>query len=260
MTTTSFLPEDYLDQKAERRTNLISLTLFGIVMVSVFAAFLVTNRQWSQVKAARVSINSQYEDAATQIERLTALEQQKDQMLNKARLAAALVERVPRSILLAEMVRRMPPRMSLLSFELTSTKVRVAKAPAKPSGRRAPVRAPTKEQAAAAAKKKEEEENKVEVPAYTVSVRVVGMAATDLEVSGYIAELSAYPLLLSKSIVMEYSEERKDGRQFAIKADLDPKRDVRDVVSTTPKPAEAGPAAPGAADRVSAQPRRQEGG
>jgi hypothetical protein len=34
-TTTSFLPEDYLDQKAERRTNLISLSLFGIVMVSV---------------------------------------------------------------------------------------------------------------------------------------------------------------------------------------------------------------------------------
>ncbi|MHC4803787.1 MAG: hypothetical protein ACYTFF_17010 [Planctomycetota bacterium] len=26
-TTTSFLPEDYLDQKAERRTNLISLSL-----------------------------------------------------------------------------------------------------------------------------------------------------------------------------------------------------------------------------------------
>ena len=41
MSTTSFLPEDYLDQKAERRTNMISLALFAIVMVSVFAAFLV---------------------------------------------------------------------------------------------------------------------------------------------------------------------------------------------------------------------------
>ena len=64
MSTTSFLPEDYLDQKAERRTNLISLSLFGIVMVSVFAAFLVTNRQWSQVKNDRALINAQYEDVA----------------------------------------------------------------------------------------------------------------------------------------------------------------------------------------------------
>ncbi|MHC4220214.1 MAG: hypothetical protein ACYSU7_17350, partial [Planctomycetota bacterium] len=96
MSTTSFLPEDYLDQKAERRTNMISLSLFGIVMVSVFAAFLVTNRQWSQVKSARASINEQYEQAATQIETLNELEQQKNQMLSKARLAAALVERVPR--------------------------------------------------------------------------------------------------------------------------------------------------------------------
>ena len=117
-TTTSFLPEDYLDQKAERRTNLISLSLFGIVMVSVFAAFLVTNRQWSQVKSARASINEQYEQAAAQIETLNELEQQKDQMLSKARLAAALVERVPRSILLAGLVNRMPNRLGLLEFEL----------------------------------------------------------------------------------------------------------------------------------------------
>jgi hypothetical protein len=213
------------------------------------------------VKAARVSINNQYEDAAVQIERLTALEQQKDQMLNKARLAAALVERVPRSILLAELVKRMPPRMSLLSFELTSDKVRVQKTQPKPgTGKRGPIRAPTKEQAAAAAKKKEEDENKVEVPAYTVNLRIVGMAATDLEVSGYIAELSAYPLLLTKSIVMEYSEERAEGRQFALKAQLDPKRDVRDVVSA-PKPAEAEPAVPTAsAGKTASAAPRGEGG
>ena len=45
MSNTSFLPEDYLDQKADRRTNVVSLTLFGIVMVAVFAAFLFTNQQ-----------------------------------------------------------------------------------------------------------------------------------------------------------------------------------------------------------------------
>ncbi len=120
MSNTSFLPEDYLDQKADRRTNVVSLTLFGIVMVAVFAAFLFTNQQWTQVKAAQASINSQYQDAAAQIERLNELERQKNQMLNKAELAAALVERVPRSILLAELINRMPPRLGLLKFDLRS--------------------------------------------------------------------------------------------------------------------------------------------
>ena len=82
-TTTSFLPEDYLDQKAERRTNMISLSLFAVVMVAVFAAFLVTNRQWAQVKSARASVNEQYEQAAVQIETLNELEQQKNQMLSR---------------------------------------------------------------------------------------------------------------------------------------------------------------------------------
>ena len=117
-TTTSFLPEDYLDQKAERRTNLISLSLFGVVMVSVFAAFLVTNRQWSQVKTARGAVNEQYAQAAAQIETLNELEEQKNQMLSKARLAAALVERVPRSILLSELINRMPNRLGLVELEL----------------------------------------------------------------------------------------------------------------------------------------------
>ena len=34
----SFLPDDYLDQRADRRTNLISLVLFAVVMLAVFLA------------------------------------------------------------------------------------------------------------------------------------------------------------------------------------------------------------------------------
>jgi Tfp pilus assembly protein PilN len=231
-TTTSFLPEDYLDQKAERRTNMISLSLFAVVMVAVFAAFLVTNRQWSQVKAARASVNEQYEQAAVQIETLNELEQQKNQMLSKARLAAALVERVPRSILLAELINRMPPRLGLLEFELKSQKVKAArKAPKREgsTGRIGPSRARTREEAAQLRDAK-----KVEAPRYQVSLTLVGIAPTDVEVSQYITELNTYPLL--KDVNLEYSEERKfDGnkmRQFEIKMTLDPRADVRDAAPT----------------------------
>ena len=53
----SFLPDDYLDQKAERRTNLISLVLFVIVMLGVFLAFLFTNQKWAIVKRDQARIN-----------------------------------------------------------------------------------------------------------------------------------------------------------------------------------------------------------
>ena len=231
MATTSFLPEDYLDQKAERRTNMISLSLFGIVMISVFAAFLVTNRQWSQVKAARASINDQFEAAAVQIERLNELEKQQDQMLQKAELAAALVERVPRSILLAELINRMPPRMGLLKLDLTSEKLKAPRAQKRrrrgASRRmRGPQRAMTREEAA-----RENEKKTVEAPRYRVTIKIVGVAPTDVEVSRYIAELNAHPLL--QEVTLEYSEARKiesaKMRQFEIKMRLNPKIDVRDV-------------------------------
>ncbi len=230
MTTTSFLPEDYLDQKAERRTNMISLSLFGIVMISVFAAFLVTNRQWSYVRKARASINSQYEDAAVQIKRLTELEKQRDQMLTKARLAAALVERVPRSILLAELINRMPPRMGLLKLALKSDRLKPARP--KPQGGvsrlRGPTRAKTRQQLAAQGGGKEKQ---IEVPRYRVKIKLVGVAPTDIEVSRYIAALNAHPLLTQ--VTLQYSEERKlEGsrmRQFEISMELNNAVDVRDV-------------------------------
>ena len=52
MPNASFLPEDYLALKAERRTNLISLTLFGLVMNSVVGAFFVNNKQAPQIPVA----------------------------------------------------------------------------------------------------------------------------------------------------------------------------------------------------------------
>ena len=230
MNSASFLPEDYLEQKAERRTNVICLTLFAVVMVAVFGAFLVTNRQWTQVRSAQHSINAAYQEAAMQIEQLTQLETQREQMLHKAELAASLVERVPRSILLAELINRMPPRLSLIEFTLTSEKIVVTAAPAATAastGRLAggkPQRVPTKEEVGAQSKR-------VEPTRYLSKVTMTGVAPTDLEVSRYMAELNGYSLL--QNVALEYSEEHEiedqKMRQFRIKFTLDPDADVREI-------------------------------
>lgn len=228
MSNASFLPEDYLAQKAERRTNIICLTLFGVVMGVVFLLFLFTNRQLSNVKANQEQINVRYQQAALQIKELNELEDQKQQMLEKAELAAALVERVPRSILMAELINRMPERLGLLQLELKSDKIKATVAqPAEGSTGRLnskPTRAKTKEAA-------QETVNKIEAPRHQVSLVLVGIAPSDVEVARYMAELNAYSLL--DDVTLEYSSQTDfDGRrmrEFRIAMKLDPAADVRHI-------------------------------
>lgn len=232
MSNSSFLPEDYLIQKAERRTNVISLTLFGVVMIAVIGAFFVTNKQDRQVKQQQESINAQYQQAGLKIQELTQLEKQKAEMLNKAELAAALVERVPRSILLAELINRMPDKLSLLEFELKPEKVKPggAKQPEAPkdaNGRlvAAPKGKPkTKQEADAKAPK-------VEAPKYRYTISMLGVAPTDLEVTKFMNALDSYALL--QNVTLEYSQAKeidgRDMRQFKINLTLDPEADVRRV-------------------------------
>jgi hypothetical protein len=228
MSTASFLPEDYLAQKAERRTNVISLVLFGVVMVTVFGAFLVTNRQWSQVKQQQTSINERYQQAAQQIQDLAALEEQKKQMLDRAELASALVETVPRSIMLAELINHMPPRLSLLTLELQSEKIASAAPPKKNEAETGKLnkamRAPTKEEAA-------EEVKKIEPPKYRISLILTGVAPGDLDVSKYLTSLGAHDLI--HDVRLDYIEdteiEDRVLRQFSIAMTLDSAADVRDI-------------------------------
>lgn len=267
MSNASFLPEDYLSQKAEQRTNIISLTLFAVVMIAVIGAFFVTNRQARLVKSAQEEINGRYQQAGMQIQELTQLEKQKEEMLHKAELAAALVERVPRSILLAELINRMPERLALLEFDMKSEKIKAAAAPQEKDAKgrlvtKTKEKPKTKEQAG-------ETVQKVETPRYKVTISMVGVAPTDLEVSRYMTELNNFPLL--RDVTLEYSEQKDIGgrmmRQFKINLSLDPEADVWRIdplnVPRMRNPmgddVQFSPAMPLNSDSASATPRSPEG-
>jgi len=119
----SFLPEDYVRQKAESRANLLTLTLFAVVLAAVVGAFLITNQRWQQVRGRAHEVNDLYVAEAAKIEQLKALEAQRAQMMEKAEITAALCERVPRWALLAELTLRMPSTMRLDSFTLKSKRL-----------------------------------------------------------------------------------------------------------------------------------------
>jgi Tfp pilus assembly protein PilN len=223
----SFLPEDYLVQRAERRTSMMSLTLFIVVMTAVVGAFFVTNRQWTMVKVEQRDINRRYADAARQIEELVQLERQKTQLVERAEVAAALVERVPRSILLAELINRMPDAVSLQEFDLRSTREQVRR-PAEPASQvksisqnRGRTGGPTREQQAA--------EQKIEVPVFQVTIALVGLAPTDGHVAEYLTRLGQCALFrdVDLKFTRETQVEGQTLRTFRIEALLHPQADAK---------------------------------
>jgi len=227
MTSSTFLPDDYLAKRIERRTNLICLSLFAIVMAAVFGAFLVTNQAWSQIKEEQEHINVRYAEAGQQIQELTELERQRDEMLHKAELAAALVERVPRSILLAELINRMPKQLGLLEFQIQSKVVQQtpnSKDAEPKASRQRNRRGKTKEEA-------EETVDRIEPPRFEVTLTMVGVAPSNMEVTSYLSELNSYALLAD--VTLMYIEEKEFDsrvvRQFRIEMKLASDADVRHI-------------------------------
>lgn len=235
-----FLPEDYVQRKAEGRANIIGLTLFCAVMGTVVAAFFVTNRNWKTVHDEREAIAVQYTAAEPEIELLIKLEEQKEQMLQKAEIVTALIEPVPRSILMAELVTRMPEQMTLLTVELKGRRVAEA-APVKNQsaqqkrtsvrGRQAGSLGGTKTGASTEAEAKAV----ILPPRYEYTLTLTGVTGTNEQVADYLEALKLSPLL--RRVEMHYTERQKmkdlELRKFQISAEIDPRADARGIEPPT---------------------------
>jgi len=221
--STSFLPADYLEKKRERRANLLTLSLLLIVIFGVVAAFFVTNRQWETVRQQQEMINVRYTQAAKDIEQLKELEAQKAEMLGKAELTAALVEKAPRSRVLAEIINRLPDKAALLEFELMSERPRARRAPAS-----------TKPQSLSSKGGEQAAPTRVQVPRMTVTMSIVGVANTHNDVAAFVTALQENPLL--ERVDLKFSEATKIGdrelNKFLIETRLKPGADARRIEAT----------------------------
>ncbi|MBC7835563.1 MAG: hypothetical protein H7Y88_10765 [Phycisphaerales bacterium] len=238
--TNSFLPEDYLRRKKERRTNFISLFLFTVVMFGVVAAFFVTNRQWTTVKATQAEINKQYTSEGKKIEQLKVLEAQKVEMLEKAEITSALLERVPRSILLAEVINRMPGELTLTEVRLVGKRIvdqPVAVAKKGLDGKRiapksiAPAAAKGGSTGGKPGEKPLEEKPKPIPPRYDFTVELIGLATSDERVADYHGALKQCQLLAQVDLVYsgEVTIDDVGRRKFRIEAQIKPTADARKI-------------------------------
>lgn len=243
----SFLPQDYVARKAELRANLLCLGLFGVVMFGVVGAFFVTNRQWLQVRGDQQMITTQYSQEATKIDQLTRLEGQKSEMMEKAEITTALIEKVPRSTLLSELITRMPQQITLLELSLVSKRVKepATGAPGKPgaitttsttptirtlSGRGATV-STAKSPAAAKDGKAASDADKVPPPKFDYTLHLVGVAKQNNDIADYLAGLKACSLLENVDLkyIKETTIDKLDLRKFEIEANIRKDADARGI-------------------------------
>ncbi len=211
----SFLPDDYLERKAQRRTNVVCALLFILVFVVMGATFVVTEREAREVDKRDAETLAQYTEAAKKIAQAREIEEKQKRMTRQAELAASLLEKVPRGNILADLTNLLPAGVSLIDFELTSVV------------RQPPAKAPTtkfEKQAAAAKKKTKEAEPEIRPKHYDVHMRITGVAYTDSQVAQYINRLGSAPRFRDVNLLLveEHTLQGEKLRRFKIEMQLNP--------------------------------------
>jgi Tfp pilus assembly protein PilN len=220
----SFLPDDYLERKAQRRTNAICATLFLVVMVMIGTAFTFTERSMRAVERDHTEVERQYTEAARRIQQVQQMQDKQRTMAIQAELTSSLLEKVPRSFLLAEVTNAMPTGVSLLDLALESKKR------AAPKENTAKSTFEQKRNAPAPGKKKPGEgaAPTPEAKVYDVVVRITGVAFTDVQVAQFISRLNASKLLKDVNLVIsdEYQRGDEQLRRFQIEMSVNPEAEV----------------------------------
>jgi Tfp pilus assembly protein PilN len=148
------------------------------------------------------------------------MQEKQRKMAHQAEVTASLLERVPRSYLLAEFTNSMPPGVSLIDLSMES---HVKQAPAAPAAKtafeqkKAELEAKNKGAAAAAAPLPQAKQ-------YDVVIKLTGVARTDVQVAQYINKLSRSKLLkdVNLDIIDQFAVDADTVRKFQLNMMLNP--------------------------------------
>src|SRR5688572_9186831 len=187
----SFLPDDYLERKARRRANILCGVLAVVVLGIIVSAFQYMEKITKAVQVKYDAVEKQYTDAARRIEKVNQMRNQQQQVVRRAELAASLVEKVPRSNILAEYTNSLPAGLSLLAVHMESREKFIPPPPM-----------------SAFEKRRMEMEGRAAPPApkiYEVYLKIEGVASTDIQVAGLIEKLKHSPLF--KDVNLIFTEE-----------------------------------------------------
>jgi len=215
MLNINFVPDDYIQSNESRRTNLMYLVLFAVVMAALGGSFATIKIRRRAVSVKERLVSARMTKIQEAIEQYEELQTKRKAMMKTALTTAQLLEPVPRSVLLASLTNNLPPGVSLLELNLVQKELKQVS--------RATL---TNKYQAARAQKTDDDLNVSQEKLLETHISIEGMAPSDLQVASYIERLSRSTLLDTVALV-ESKEHKIDDttfRQFKLTAML--KKDV----------------------------------
>ena len=209
MVNINFVPDDYIQSHESRRTNLIYIVLFVIVMVGLFGSFLMIKFRQGSLDRTERHVEAQLAEKKEQIKKVEQLQQKRNDMWDTALTTVGLIEPVARSVILASLTNNLPEGVSLLSLEIRQKEPSDSPARSKPA-----VSNYESKQAsgAGAALTRASEENSMET-----YIAIEGVAPSDLEVASYIERLGSS--MLFSNVALDESREysTKDSQEQGVR-------------------------------------------
>ncbi len=191
MSTINLLPQDYLKWRRQHRANVVCSILFALVMVGLLCAEVVSEQSMKRTQKVRRHVKNSYQKAAELLDQMHRLEAKRHQMMHKAELAGALIPPVPKSTLLGVVSQALPDEAAMNEFSLEIKHVRQRTSRSSGDGSTRVVSAPKKNRF---------------MRRRISKLTITGLASTDVQVAGFIANLARNPMFQSVDLV--YSEEK----------------------------------------------------
>jgi Tfp pilus assembly protein PilN len=220
----SFLPDGYTEGKAQRRMNALCAILFLLVMAGVGSAFFLSEQATKKVDSEFARIDDQYLSEAKRLDQVKQMQEKQRRMAQQAELTASLLERIPRSFILAEVTNSLPAGTALLDINLES------KSRAKAASKDGPKTAYEQKKAAREAQKSTESQSPAlpEVKTYDVTLTLTGVATNDVQVAQFMNKLSHSELFKDVNLVISetFKQDEQMLRKFQIEMTVRPDAQV----------------------------------
>lgn len=228
----SFLPDDYLVRRAQHRTNLLCASLFVVMIGAIAIAFTISERRMRDAEQRHNTVDAQYADAAKRIKQLQQMQDKQKVLTRQAELSSSLIDRVPRSYMLAQITNLLPQGVTLTDLDLNTRK-------------RAPQQADTKTAFEKKKSAKKDPKNKGEsLPPLPdpqdIGLKLSGRASTNAEVAQFMTKLKESDLFSSVDLVISAQFDRRADsdsdaagqRRFTVEILVNPKADVRPAAAS----------------------------
>ncbi len=214
MLNINFVPDDYIQNTDSRRTNLMYLVLFLIMMIALGGTFTAIRIRYRSVIAKEMLVNSKMNQIQESIKQFEDLQIKRKEMVKTALMTAELIETVPRSVLLASLTNNLPAGASLLRIKLIQKEptVNISAKSSATFGSKTPQVAPAPA----------ESETSVEKSLVTY-IDLEGIAPSDLQVAVYIENLGNSTLLDNVALVESKEHKKPSGsKQPAVSETTEP--------------------------------------